>query len=271
MAAIFSPGASRQMPNLLRSRDELRAFLLQPEAYPLFGKPVESFQSLGSLALSGCDAQTRELVGTDGRRTGVETLLDAVEKHYSAGYVFQKLLSSHRDLVPAIGPRLATVRIVTIATPTGPKVFRVGWKLPAGGNDADNFWRAGNLLAGLDLETGCVGRVTSGTGFEMKDVLHHPDTGADLIGLPIPNWPDLKAVALEGARLLRHFAIVGWDMASTDQGPVIVEANETPDFTLLQMADRRGVLGEEFSELLARQRRDAADHVKRIKTDLAKL
>ncbi len=269
--AIYTPGMTVACAALLRSRDELRAFLLDAQNYPLFGKPVESFQSLGALALLGCDAASGELIAVGNKRLSVDATLDDIEKHYSAGYLIQAMVKPHRDLIPAIGERLATVRILTIATPDGPKAFRAGWKIPAAGNVADNFWRAGNMLAGLDFETGRVERVTSGVGFDMKDVTHHPDTGAALIGLAVPDWEKMKATAVEGAKVLRHFGIIGWDMAATDDGPVIVEANETPDFGLVQIADRRGIVCKAFNDLISMQQAANAAHMKRIKEAVARL
>jgi hypothetical protein len=262
MKAIFAPGFTTSTPNLLRSRGELKEFLFQSEAYPLFGKPAESVQSLGSISLSGCDHATSQLVGTDGRRIDIETFLDQIENHYSIGYVFQERLQPHSSLLSKIGVGLATVRIVTMATASGPKVFRAAWKLPAAGNHADNFWRKGNLLAGLDMELGRICKVTKGSGFEMEDVTLHPDTGADLIGVPIPDWSEMKKVAIEGARLMGHFGMIGWDIAPTDKGPIIVEANETPDLTLVQAADRKGVLGKEFSDLVEFQKANALAYAK---------
>jgi hypothetical protein len=269
--AIYAPGMETPGDRLLRSREALRAFLLDARHYPIFGKPVESYQSLGALALLDCDAASGELIAVGDKRLKVDETLDDIEKHYAAGYLFQKMVKPHRDLIPVIGERLATVRLLTIATPEGPKAFRAGWKLPAAGNVADNFWRAGNMLAGLDFETGRVLRVTSGMGFDMKDVTRHPDTGAELIGLQVPDWGKMKAVAVEGAKALRHFGMIGWDMAPTDDGPVIVEANETPDFALVQVADRRGILCKEFNELLSRQQEAAAARSKWAREALGRI
>lgn len=269
--AIYAPGLAIASDRLLPSREALRGFLLDARHYPIFGKPVESVQSLGALALLGCDAANDELIAVGDKRLKVDAAVDDIERHYAAGYLFQKMVKPHRDLIPVIGERLATVRVLTIATPEGPKAFRSGWKIPAAGNVADNFWRAGNMLAGLDFETGRVLRATSGVGFEMKDVTRHPDTGAELIGLQVPDWEKMKAVAVEGAKVLRHFGTVGWDIAATDDGPVIVEANETPDFSLVQIADRRGILCKEFNDLLARQQAADAAYVKRMKEMQARI
>ena len=41
----------------------------------------------------------------------------------------------------------------------GPVLLRASWKIPSGETVADNFWRSGNMLAGIDVETGKIIRV----------------------------------------------------------------------------------------------------------------
>ena len=156
------------------------------------------------------------------------------------------------------GDRLATVRLMTIWSQGEPKLLRACFKIPAGSNTADNFWRPGNLLARLDLDTGRIGRVVRGTGIGLEELTHHPDTGAPLVGTEVPNWAALTEAALEGARLLKHVALIGWDIAPVDAGAVIVELNQTPDFLLPQLADRRGMLDIDFARFLAERKQDAA-------------
>ena len=136
---------------------------------------------------------------------------------------------------------------------------------------ADNYWRAGNLLAQVQMESGRILRVTSGAGLEARNHLTHPDTGAALIGFELPQWNAMKQLALDGARVMRHVSLIGWDIACTDKGPVIVEMNETPDFFLVQFADRRGILDDEFRAFRALQAKNAAAHVKQIQVDIGKL
>ena len=136
---------------------------------------------------------------------------------------------------------------------------------------ADNFWRAGNILTKVDLANGQIGRAVSGCGFETTILDHHPDTGMALVGTAIPGWEELSELALEGARLMRHIPMIGWDIAPTAHGPIIVEMNETPDLFLNQFAHARGILESEFVEFAAAQRRGRQAHEAKIKADLAKL
>lgn len=48
-------------------------------------------------------------------------------------------------------------------------------KVPAPGNAAENFWRARNMVAAVDLDTGA--RVVRGTGKETEVNFDHPETG----------------------------------------------------------------------------------------------
>lgn len=271
VAAIYAPDLGAGTPRVLASREALVSFLTTPANFPLFGKPVEGFQSLGSVALRRWQITEGELETMDGRRIPLEQIVSEIESHYRSGYVFQPLVSPHLRVAELCGERLASVRVLTALTESGPKVIRTCWKIPAGSNMADNYWRAGNLLAQIDLDNGRVLRTTSGAGLDM--MLHeiHPDTHTPLNGFEIPQWDELLRLALRGARLMRHMPLIGWDIAPAESGPVIVEMNETPDFFLVQFADRRGILDAEFRAFMDFQAKNAAAHAREVKAATAKL
>jgi hypothetical protein len=250
---------------VLRNEAQLRTFLMDESNYPMFGKPTDECQSLGSIGLKRYASGDRVLETVDGRSVALDTFVGDVVKHYSKGYVFQKFLSPHPTIRTVCGDRLATVRFVTISTADGPKVFRACWKIPAGTNIADNYWRPGNLLAQLDPAQGRVMRAVSGAGLQLVEVTHHPDTNVELDSVTVPHWEGMVRTAVEAARLMQHVPMIGWDMACLEGGPTIVEMNVKPDFFLNQLADRRGVLDSEFTEFMALQKRNAADHVKSVR------
>jgi hypothetical protein len=270
-AAIYAEKLAAAAPKLLASRDELGAFLRRDDVYPLFGKPAEGFQSLGSAGLarySGADDRVERI---DGETIRVDAFVEDVVTHYANGYLFQPLTSPHRDVVALCGDRLATCRMLTLNTEGGPQLHRAVWKIPAAKNAADNYWRAGNILARIDLLSGCIEGAMTGTGFDLAEVTHHPDTGARLIGAEVPNWQAMKATAIEGARLMRQVPMIGWDVAPGPDGAIIVEMNQTPDVFLHQLADARGLLEPEFLAFMAFQKRNAAVHLRAIRADVAKL
>jgi hypothetical protein len=174
-----------------------------------------------------------------------------VNANYGQGYLLQRRVSPHAEVRAICGDRLATVRLLTTMTANAPKLIRACWKIPAGSHGADNFWRPGNLLAQLDLATGRVLRVIRGVGMTLEEVTHHPDTGTALIGRAVPNWTEVTRTALEAAKVLPDLKLIGWDIAPVDAGAVIVELNQTPDFILPQLADRRGIMDAAFKRFLA--------------------
>ena len=252
--AIYSDRAARSAKNLLAGADELRAFLLNENLYPMFGKPTDGLQSLGSIAIKRINMPSRALETVDDRSILLEDFIANVVQHYPGGYVFQQLAVPHAGMRAICGDRLATARVVTIALGGEPRLFRACWKIPAGANTADNFWRPGNMMAQLEPVNGKVLRAFSGAGVELVEHTHHPDTGAAMIGYEIPMWPQLVRTVLEAARLMQHVPMIGWDVAMLDSGPVIVEMNETPDLFLNQIADKRGVLDDDFNRFLAQQK-----------------
>jgi Sugar-transfer associated ATP-grasp len=260
--ALFSNRAGIPTANLLRTEEELRHFLIRGRHYPMFGKPMDGIQSLGAASFDRYDTATDSLVGGHGFTTPLDSFVADVANHYGSGYLFQHRMSPHSEVRALCGDRLATVRLLTILTQAGPKLLRACWKIPAGSNVADNFWRSGNMLAQLDLAEGRVLRVVRGAGTAAQEPTHHPDTGARMIGFVIPNWRQIVDLALEGAKVLPEVALIGWDIASVDTGSVLVELNHNPDFKLTQIADRCGTMDAAMKEFLA-ERRSAAEAWKR--------
>ncbi|HZS83046.1 MAG TPA: sugar-transfer associated ATP-grasp domain-containing protein [Stellaceae bacterium] len=255
LAALFRADVGLPSPTLLRSAEELSAFLRRSDRYPLFGKPTDGIQSLGSVSLERYDGATDRLVTLDGRDVALADFVAEVTRLYPTGYLFQPRLEPHALVRQICGNRLATVRVLTILEEAGPRILRASWKLPAGRHAADNFWRSGNLLAQLDARDGRVLRVLRGTGLDLREVSQHPDSAYPFAGLAVPNWPVVLRLALEGAKVLPRLGLIGWDIAPTDAGAVIVEMNATPDFVLAQLADGRGILDAEFCSFLAERRR----------------
>jgi hypothetical protein len=249
--ALYHPRLNLPALGMLHTAADIEAFLSRPENLPVFGKPCWSSLSLGTVAIEGLDQTTGELLLSGGKRVTPAALAAEIVASYPKGYMLQERLMPHPGLDALIGPRIGTIRVYTIVGKDGPEVFRTCWKVPAGASMADNFWRKGNMLAALDQATGEVKRVICGAGLNQVEVESHPDTGARLVGSRIPGWDDILKTALWAARVVSHVPLIGWDIAQTDRGPVLVEANNTPDFRLVEMCERRGIYDDRMKAFLA--------------------
>lgn len=257
----------RRVPamRVLSNPEALAQFLREADNFPIFGKPADSIQSLGSASFTAYDNESDELIGSQGGRVGVEAFVQEVCSAYAEGYLFQKRQSPHPRVRELVGERLSTIRVMTVLGPNGPEIIRVLWKIPGGGNVADNFWRAGNMLGQLDRETGKIIRVVSGVGTNMREIEIHPDTGAQLIGVEVPNWADVQKLAIDGATVFAKVPLIGWDIGLGENGPLIVEPNNSPDFGLPQIADRRGMLDERMKALIQSRKAERKAFKERLK------
>lgn len=260
--ALFCEATGMPAAFLLRGESALRSFLADAQRYPLFGKPLIGTQSLGSASFDRFDPARQTLVAFGGGEIALDAFVRDVATHYPRGYLLQRRLSPHGAVRALCGDRLATVRVLTAATAAGPEVLRAAWKIPAGANAADNFWRPGNLLAELDITTGRVHRAVRASPEGFVEVTHHPDTGAALVGAVVPRWTRVLDLAREGAAVLRDLPLLGWDIAPVDAdlvegGAIVVEVNHVPDFRLHQIADRRGILDPALRQFLRERKAEA--------------
>ena len=252
VVAIFARGQAGRAPNLLHSRCELRQFLSADAPYPLSAAPMERACGSAGTVLTGYDSASGMLLCADGRGLPIDHFIADVSE--AGRYLFQKPIGAHPAVTAVCGPGTGCVRVVTLRTDQGPRLFRACWSLPCGSDR-----RATDLLAQLDLRTGAVLRVTRGAGPDLEEVNRHPGTGGRLIGACVPDWEALKATAVEAARAMHPLTLIGWEIAPSDAGPVILGASETPDLTLHQIAERRGLLDEPFQAFLTAQRHAAAE------------
>jgi len=144
--------------------------------------------------------------------------------------VVQEALTNHPAL-DALWPTetLECVRAMTVVARDGTvRVPAALFKIGLGGGPTDNFQegRTGNASCDVDPRTGRLGRPRfprpDGPGLLASD---HLPNGVRATGFELPDWARLLQVVERAARLMQPARAVGWDVALTPAGPVIVEAN----------------------------------------------
>ena len=95
----------------------------------------------------------------------------------------------------------------------------------------------GGVGVGIHLDTG---RTTYAV-WKDRAVERHPDSGAGLCGVAVPNWGEQLAIASRLARTL-DLGYIGIDLVlDPERGPLVLEANARPGLAI-QIANRTGLL-----------------------------
>jgi hypothetical protein len=145
--------------------------------------------------------------------------------------IIQERLSNHPALAEfSPSPGLQTVRMVTVAKRTGEvEILYSHLKVITGTNVIDNFaaGSTGNLVVEADPDLGTLG-VAFGPGPERIGTtshLTHPVTGRPIAGFKLPDWERVRALARSAALRFLPMRAIGWDIALTPNGPVLIEGN----------------------------------------------
>lgn len=163
------------------------------------------------------------------------------------GWIVQPVIENHQAMRKIMGENaLSTVRMVTVQEENRIRGAVNVLRIPVGRNLADNFEHgcSGNLVAPVNPESGVLGVATSSRSASwpvMGKVTRHPDTQEMIEGFEIPFWKEAKELVLRAHATLSDMKSIGWDIAITDDGPLIVEANGQYDIDLLQVAYGRGL------------------------------
>src|SRR3546814_3569039 len=94
----------------------------------------------------------------------------------------------------------------------------------------------------VDVETGLCGRGTILVNNLPQYVDDHPLTGTRMTGMALPDWDQVRDLVQAAARVFAVQKSLGWDVALTDSGPLLLEGNWHYDLTVNQLAPRRGIL-----------------------------
>jgi len=149
--------------------------------------------------------------------------------------LLQPRLENHADLAPLSAGGLCTLRVVTcFDAGRRPRLVQGVLNFPTGRSDINNFG-SGGLAAAVDPESGALGPAF-GDDASADPLPTHPTTGAPVVGRVVPQWQATVALCLAAHAHFPEFHSIGWDVAPSSAGPLLLEANTIWDVDLAQMA-----------------------------------
>lgn len=195
---------------------DLHALLLQQGS--LFIKPVDGMQGLGCMHWQA-DGPDRVVV--KGRNMPWSEAVAIIRD----GLLVEEVVRQHADLAALHPQSLNTMRIVTVRDENGGIVlFQAFLRIGIHGSCVNNL-RSGGMGCyisddGMLYPTARVEEPPS-----LPDFTEHPDTRVRFEGVRIPCWEECLNLIKRAHGLFPRAHDVGWDVAVTPEGPIIVEAN----------------------------------------------
>ena len=182
-----------------------------------------------------------------------ELIAHAILLSRTEAYILQPREVNHEAIADLSPSALATVRIVTVLNEMGRgetvrAVFRMG---QSHDSVVDNF-HAGGIAAPVNIETGELGVATDfGLSPSVGWLDRHPATGAQIAGRQLPQWAQIKTLAERAHASFQDRIVVGWDIALTQGGLILVEGNAAADVDNIQRPHRSPLGRSRYAELVA--------------------
>lgn len=147
--------------------------------------------------------------------------------------VLEEVIENHPDIAKIYPNSLNTVRFITLIGDDGKvHLLAAAQKFGRDGRFIDVF----GMHSIADPETGVITYpFHSGASLLGEIYENHPDTGAPLIGYRIPCWEETKAMVFEAAMKIPQMRYIGWDVAITPKGPLIIEGNNYTAYDYMQL------------------------------------
>lgn len=227
---LFSTAASdekfqqlRSMANESRPESFLNSF---PEEFIV--KPRRGAYGKGFMAFK---KEGLNFLSNSGEKYSPGALIDFLGSDTHGELICQLRIFDHPELEALSEAKaIQSLRINSFRDQDGNvKVEYFVLKVLRQGNIIDNFERGanGNMLAFGNMETGVLAEAltTYPDRIGLYPVLVHPDTGLEFSGFKVPLWDQSIELVKRTHRQFENLASIGWDVAITADGPLILEGN----------------------------------------------
>lgn len=192
-------------------------------------KTTESSHGDNVLVIQNIDYQDGNAILT--RFDGQQLLLSFVLSNDPL--IFESLVRQTEQFAAFNASSVNTVRFMTALYPDGSaKVIATFIKIGRAGRCVDNAGGGGNVDVCVDVATGKICHAIRFDGWHrVQEIDSHPDSGNPLNGVVIENWDSIKAEVICFQQAFPYCKVAGWDIAITDEGPVVIEVNDFWDRT----------------------------------------
>lgn len=203
------------------SRKDVRQFLSKHFCFIM--KPIDSACGRGI-----------KVVHASCEKEATDKLISILES-LPMTYIVEEFIIQVKEMACFHPNSVNTIRIPTINYGDEVEILRCFFRTGRGDSFVDNAG-AGGVFGEIDTDTGIIIAACDERGYHYSV---HPDTHIQMVGAKIPCWNEAVETAKKLSKVIPKVVYVGWDLALTDQGWVLVEGNDKGQF-LFQYTQGKG-------------------------------
>lgn len=164
-------------------------------------------------------------------------------KHEFSGCIAEEYIIQHHELAAFYDKAVNCLRIITVLKNGIVNVVVANMTFGFKYEIANASY--GGITAEVDI---CTGELISNGGQFGHHVFEtHPYSGKRFKGYVLPYWDKTIDMVKTCGMIVPQIGYVGWDIAITEHGPLLIEGNTTPGYTYFQIPDineeGKGVMG----------------------------
>lgn len=171
------------------------------------------------------------------------------ELSMSRNYIVEQTLIQHEALNKVNPYSINTLRVVTFKIGDDVLISNCFLRMSIGKSFLDNA-SAGGIFLVYDLANNKLGD----TAYQLfkhgaKSFTKHPITNFKFKDASLPFSEEVKKLVIQAARSYEEIESIGWDVAITESGPVILEGNDSPHIVMTQITSRGLLNSEVYKEV----------------------
>ena len=147
-------------------------------------------------------------------------------------YVLQNTLIQHPEMNRINNSCVNTIRAITIHNGENASNFINYLRIGVGNSLVDNISQGG-LGCGIHEDGTLFDTANDNFGLSTW-ITHHPDSIVEFKKFKIPFYKEAMELVIKMHQSFHVFFIIGWDIAITESGPVIIEGNPVSELVFEQ-------------------------------------